>query len=316
MPPAPVTTGLDSAAPTTTVAPTPTVAPTTTTVTPASTVAPTTTVAATTTTPATTTDTPDENDPWERVQSEPVLASELYPDEEVAENLWCEMIDDDTLGCETVLDEPEPELAEVWVEPYVGYVPPVHPDTPPPSWEQGTFKIGHRPDDKPKATPNVQAWMDWCRGSQGCDWVSLQMVWALDYLGANDTCVLANYRERISRGNQPGVSNGYNNGRLIGQYGWHRCATVIDPIQEDGRLLSEHGLTTAERCRAVLPADVELETKIKVNADRHGLNCDEWGEWVEDGGTSFPDCDYSARLAEEWLEHYIGMHEYYSVISC
>ena len=246
-----------------------------------------------------------------------MLGSELWPDrDDIPENLWCEMLTDSTVGCWTIEDEPEPEPVEVWVEPYVGYVPPVHPDTPPASWEQGTFKIGHRPDDSPRVTPNVQAWMDWCRGSQGCDWVLLQMVWALDYLGANDTCVLGNYRERIDRGNRPGVSNGYMNGGLTGQYGWHRCATVIDPTQDDGRLLSEHGLTMAERCRAVLPADVELEERIDRGVIRDGMNCDEWGEWVEGRSTGFADCDRSARLAEEWLEHYIDMHERYSRLSC
>ena len=300
----------DTAEPTTTTVTPTSTAPPATTAPPTSTVAPTTTVTPTTTAPTATTEAPDDNDPWERVKTEPVLASELYPDDaNVPENLWC---GPGEVGCWLAPDAPDSE----WIPPVVGMVPEVHPDTPPPSWEQGTFKIGHRPDDSPRVTPNVQAWMDWCRGSQGCDWVLLQMVWALDYLGANDTCVLGNYRERIDRGNRPGVSNGYMNGGLTGQYGWHRCATVIDPTQDDGRLLSEHGLTMAERCRAVLPADVELEERIDRGVIRDGMNCDEWGEWVEGRSTGFADCDRSARLAEEWLEHYIDMHERYSRLSC
>ena len=146
------------------------------------------------------------------------------------------------------------------------------------------------------------------------------MVWALDYLGANPQCVIQHYEWRASFASRPGVTDGWNNGRLVERYGWHRCATVIDPIQPDGRLLSHHGLSVAERCRAVLPTDVKLEERTSVanrGVFRHWMTCDDWGEWVEERqrGTNFPDCEASSRLAEEWLEHFLAMPEtFWSVI--
>ena len=70
-------------------------------------------VTPTTTTPTTTTPTttvaPDENDPWERIKHEPVLASELYPEEDLPDNLWC---GPGETGCWTEPDEPEPDEPE------------------------------------------------------------------------------------------------------------------------------------------------------------------------------------------------------------
>ena len=195
-------------------------------------------------------------------------------------------------------------------------------ETQPPSWERGTDDpdSGH-PDDSPRETAEVIEWIDWCYsnygGNKGCEWMLFHMVWALDYLGAESACVLDNYRERIQRGNNPDVAERYHDGSLVGRLGWHKCASVINPIQADGRPLSEHGLTMAERCRAVLPDDVELETGYRRDEIRRNASCNEWGAWVESirSGAS-RDCVNSARLAEEWLEHHIGMPELFYNIRC
>ena len=89
-----------------------------------------------------------------------------------------------------------------------------------------------------------------------------------------------------------------------------------DPVQPDGRLLSEHGLSLAERCRAVLPADVKLEFYELVGLTyelRDDVSCDVWGAYVEGGGVLYEEeCDKSAHLAREWLEHHIGMPKEFS----
>ena len=241
---------------------------------------------------------------------------------------WLDALDEWDAACIEALAEPEAEIltdyevfvaavqqGQTWTEPDS---PPVHPDTQPPSWhpETDTYEFGQYPTDRPQATTNVQIWIDWCGEYRRCDTLLWTMVWALDYLGADDICVLTNYEERLVKGTQPGVSDGYQNYRLKDQYGWHSCATIIDPVQSDGRLLSEHGLTMAERCRAVLPADVELEDHANLPNVTYGMTCDEWGEWVEQRHLGAKVCDGSARLAEEWLEHYIGMPERYWTPSC
>ena len=218
--------------------------------------------------------------------------------------------------------EPAVVLDDGWVVYDPDYVPPVHPDTRPPSWVRGTDDGRGRPDDVPRRSEEVRTWLDWCGDDWlGCDRLQLPMVWALDYLGANPQCVIQHYEWRASFAGRPGVTDGWNNGELIQEYGWHQCATVIDPIQPDGRLLSHHGLTMAERCRSVLPADVKLEERTSVanrGVFRHWMTCDEWGEWVEhrQRGTDYPDCEGSARLAEEWMEHFHGMPETFYRPSC
>ena len=208
-------------------------------------------------------------------------------------------------------------LATGWVVFPEGYLPPVHPDTPTPSWIQGTWELGEGPDAQIRVTAAVQAWIDWCGTYRGCEPLLEDMWRPLDFLGADEVCVLKQYEERAIRASQPGVTDGYNNAGLTNRFGWHRCASVIDPMQPDGRLLSEHGLTMAQRCRAVLPDGTELEThRYFGQPPRDGLDCDEWGEWAEGRSTGFEDCDRSARLAEEWMEHYHNMPHRFPGIYC
>ena len=310
---APATTVAPSTtAPTTTIAPTTTAAPTTTvapaatapttTVAPSTTgpttTVPTTTVPTTTTVPPTTTVAPDPNDAWERAKTEPVRGTELYPDrDDIPDNVWCELVDEATVNCWYEGGEPESDPADVWVEPYAGYVPPVHPDTEPTTWQSGDWAPrtnDPRDDDHPRPTPAVQTFIDWCAQGTACDWLLFQMVWALDYLGANEACVLAVHYTRAIAAAQTSDGN-YNSAGLRERYGWHRCPTVIDPrtptvtdsfMQQhlpgwDVLLLAPSGESPADRCRAVLPADIELEERRSKGVIRDGLDCDEWGAYIE-----------------------------------
>ena len=282
---------------------------------------------------------PEPTDPWERVTNEPVLASELWPEGDENGNpypdddLYCHVPSGGEFECYYTTPEPEPEpepvvedteydafkeavqQGQTWTG---SNAPPVHPDTQPPSWVRGTDTGSGRPDDVPRLSVGVATWINWCRsnygGNTGCEQMLFHMVWAIDYLGADTECVLANYRDRIQQGNNPNVADRYNDSRLINRFGWHKCATVVDPVQPDGRLLSQHGLSMAERCRAALPDDVKLEERPE--AGRVGLGCNSWGAWVENRRTGSNDCDRSARLAEEWLEHYSEMPVRFYRISC
>ena len=315
----------DAATPTTTAVPTTTVAPALTTTAPTTTVAPATTTTAPTAVPTTTSVAPDPDDPWERVKYEPVLASELYPEEEnLPDNLWC---GPGEAGCWTL---PEPE--EVRVQPYAGYVPPVHPDTEPASWDTGEWEVGsgyrYVGNDHPRPTPDVEAWTASCTGMSSCDWLLYEMKWALDYLGAEEDCVVAVYYARWRRAN----ASNWLSGVEIDLYGWHRCPTVIDPrtptvadpyVQQmpngsDVLLLAASTDSLADRCRAVLPADVELEFSVNndLSKRREGLDCDEWAALAGARRVTYKTCDASAQLAKEWMEHHHGMPVRHRPISC
>ena len=337
---------------TTTVATT-TVAPTTTTVAPTTTtVAPTTTTVAPTTTtvaPTTTTVAPDEDDPWERAKYEPVLASELYPDEEYPDNMWCEWQDDNTVvGCWIQSEYGRPYASE-WVPPVAAMVPAVHPDTPPPAWERGVATSpGGRPIETLRATGEdreiVAEWIDWASGLGGyAEWLMFNMKWSLDYLGAHPNCVIEAYYDRAVAA-PAGRAEPYS---FRERHGWHNCATVIDPhipgvqLPKDrendvGLRLSDTGITLAERCRVVLPADIQLEKEWEY--ERHDgesrtsiyyqpedyyfeaghAGCDAWAAWAQSlrYGDRLPICRDSAFLAEEWMEHYRGAAEHYPQVTC
>ena len=229
-----------------------------------------------------------------------------------------------TTAPEPVLDPVEAQIAAwedvragvqegaVWTEPG-GARPLVHPETPETSWDAGTWDPVRYSDDRPRRSENVQTWVDWCGDDSRCDWLLAQMTWALDYLAADEVCVVEVYAVRARE-----EASDYRDS-LPGEYGWHRCASLIDPRQPDGRLLSEQpGITMADRCRAVLPADIDLQYyEGGRTADRRGgLSCDEWGAWAESRRTGYETCDHSGQLAEQWLEHYIGMPEGEGPIGC
>ena len=162
---------------------------------------------------------------------------------------------------------------------------------------------------------------------------------ALDFLGAHPRCIISEYTRRVDFYiNLDGVAPQ----NLSERMGWQNCASVIDPLDPqkdapDGRIndvgwrLSDRpGITVAERCRAVLPVDAELESHSGMSVrDEDGIarlvlgitefdDCDAWADWVvrlrDDKYT--PTCERSGRLTEEWMEHYRGMPENVFTLSC
>ena len=153
----------------------------------------------------------------------------------------------------------------------------------------------------------------------------MEMTWALDYLGASEDCVLPVYHARVRAILNAGQY--WTSGALADRFGWHRCPTVLDPRQptvtdslieqmlpERVLLLTFNSEPLADQCRAVLPADAEIEHLVDglLSGLHSGLDCDEWARLVQvDLGNNFANCDRAARLAEEWMEHYYGMPELY-----
>ena len=249
-----------------------------------------------------------------------------------------------------------------WVEPYAGYVPPVHPDTPPlqgkltsdpSSWQA-------RPADEPRATGDdrrmVAAWIAWAGPTGHTQWMLFNMKWALDYLGADPQCVINEYTDRVAAARRaaisaPGAAEPY---KLRDLHAWHNCATVIDPYQvgvelpagRDNdvglRLSDTPGITLAERCRAVLPPDVQLEkswyqqrgprrrTDLGVRP-RRGTSSNPgtpdatpgqpgtppiWPSSPIGRAASFPSVLLRPDWRRIWMEHYRDLPEHYTMPTC
>ena len=268
-----------------------------------------------------------------------VQARELFQDESLPDNLVCEIQEDGHPTCWTETPESD-HASDEWVPPVAGVVPEPAPEcssdtptwdetcTPPNSWNWGEFEIGGRVDETPRLTTTVVDFWSVCNSTAEapCEWLAGLMKWPLDYLGARPSCMLGEYLDRIEAGSRAGLYVG----DIANVHGWHNCATVIDPlvgeVPEDGTdvglRLSDTGMSLAERCRAVLPEDVMLETGYKLSgtpptrfAPGHA-GCDDWAEYVEDRLASrfsyFPDCYRSWRLASEWMEHHYGVDERYN----
>ena len=176
---------------------------------------------------------------------------------------------------------------------------------------------GRRPPEVPRQTQDVVDWTQWCTSAWhpvSCENILFEIKWSLDYLGAHPWCVLQQYVERVVWADQL-WSRGYSSppADFRNRHGWHLCPTVIDPgIPEDPWVrLSETGITLAEQCRIVLPADIELEDRplyLSDTVQRFGSDCDAWARWVETEAPHWP-CNRSARLAEEWMEHHYSKPE-------
>ena len=207
-----------------------------------------------------------------------------------------------------------------------GMLPEVHPDTPLAEWQRGEVDPYRIANDMPRQTLEVSEWVDWCTSvSHDCLWVQHHMHQALDYLGAYPRCVLDIYTKRINY--YIGAGGGTNASYAAENFGWHLCATVIDPIVVDlpenrpatdvGYRLSDiAGITTAERCRIVLTdpyPDIQLETRSSGEPTRFGSDCDAWAVYIDGHKMSrrSPKCLVSLSLAEEWMEHVHDMHELY-----
>ena len=254
---------------------------------------------------------------------EKVSARILSGNDELPDNMWCQRHRDGTDTC---------RIGASPIEPYAGYVPPLFPGTEQPSWEQGTHEwVTGPPPDRPRASTGIQRWTEWCGDRSGCEMLLLEMTWALDYLGASEDCVLPVYHARVRAILNAGQY--WTSGALADRFGWHRCPTVLDPRQPTVTdslieqmfpdyvilLLTFNSEPLADQCRAVLPADAEIEHLIdgRISGLRSGLDCDGWARLVQvDLGNNFANCDRAARLAEEWMEHYYGMSEDYWRVFC
>lgn len=225
-----------------------------------------------------------------------------------------------------------------WEPPHAGLVPQPYPlcdDSPstwdgsclPPSeWHSGEVDPRNPPDETPRQTPLVVEFTAACRNGGSyyyafCDRILSYMKWPLDYLGADPVCIQAEYANRVLAFVADPSSWGAADAEANG---WHRCATVIDPLvgdAPDGRVndvgyrLSDTGISLAERCRMVLPHDIQLETRYKQSGTpptyfEYGqAGCDAWADYVEsripgNAWATQPTCYRSMKLAEEWMEHY------------
>ena len=224
--------------------------------------------------------------------------------------------------------------ASVWIAPYAGFVPEVHPDTPPPAWVRGDYEPGTHPIETPRIVGEdrevVLEWALWMGPGGYTQWLLLQMKLPLDYLGGHPYCVISEYYARVEALNALNLSYGQAEpNELRNLYGWHRCASVIDPYivgvelptdrtNDVGYRLSDTpGITLAERCRIVMPEDIQLE-HYDAHFEAGHAGCDEWAERVLTHFlySKYPQCYESARLATEWLEHYHNRPELYINMGC
>ena len=192
-----------------------------------------------------------------------------------------------------------------------------------------------------RVTNEVAEFYNWCRSQTRASFCSHMlglMKWPLDYMGANPKCVLSEYRLRVTKILADGADNS-SYGRE--DHSWHNCVTAVDPAVGDlspdrlndvGARLSDTGLTLAQRCRAVLPDDIELEISggSTWDADWNTVEyppqrlepghagCDAWAEFVETGPSwrFSPGCISARKLAQEWMEHHHGMPESYGGHRC
>ena len=154
----------------------------------------------------------------------------------------------------------------------------------------------------PPATPGVVAWSDWCffdaprtpyTGAYQCSASMSSFSWALTHLEADEACVLDQYTKLIEalaeiRGSDP---DGSKTNAAEDAYGWHNCATIINPDPADGRSL-------ADKCEA-LP---------EVRESRSALygSCAEWAEAKMATRHHTPNCSANTMLAKAWIRTHHG----------
>ena len=180
--------------------------------------------------------------------------------------------------------------------------------------------------DMPRPTPGILGWAQECVelttsldvspaavGYQ-CARALHQSVWALEYLGASESCVIGEMTRQM-QGFLDWGSPVYHSER-----GWFRCPTVImpDADQLDYQPMLDGDMQwLVQRCLDVLPADVELTSTIEIDADgearrierpKEGATCAEWA-WDKTAG---PGPNYktlkfvSGALVREWMRYHYG----------
>ena len=151
----------------------------------------------------------------------------------------------------------------------------------------------------PPETPGVVAWSDWCffdgpdtilTGASQCSASMSSFAFALSHLGADEACVLDQHTKLINAlADIEGGDITAQTNAAEDAYGWHRCASVIDPDPTDGRTLTE-------KCEALpdTKADIDL---------LYG-SCAEWAE--SRPPTSTPICSASRSLLFAWMDTHHG----------
>ncbi len=156
---------------------------------------------------------------------------------------------------------------------------------------------------------------------------------ALDYLGADPTCIYWEYWWRFKEHFRLGAGSS----QVPELYGWHNCATIIDPLVKDctpnhqpdrkhdiGCRLSDY-TTWVEQCQAVIPADAKLvyleefyegffaPTRYEINIAE---SCNEWVTEVNANDylwRSYPQSARAAKLAIVWFQHFYGFQPSFQV---
>ena len=208
-------------------------------------------------------------------------------------------------------------------------IPEQHPDTPPPSWIAGqpfppdgyppftaapSLDPAYPGGELARPTEGTLGFSRWCVGvSAGgafteyeCGHALHEMVWALDYLGADEDCVLEQYTKRFRRFDEDGSDS------AVSPFRWQNCASAVNP--DPGDTTS----TLGERCLAVLPPDVVLEERNRVvitfdddgteHAEafvgRSGVTCEQWEASLALAGISTSVCAMVSAVATQWMQHH------------
>lgn len=152
----------------------------------------------------------------------------------------------------------------------------------------------------PPATPGVIAWSDWCffdapstgLGAWQCSMSLSSFAFPLRYLGADEACVLDQYTKLIN------ALADIDGGDITAQsdaaedaYGWHNCATIIDPDPEDGRSLTA-------KCEA-LP-------EVREDIDALYGSCAQWADEQMEIFHWTPNCSASSGLLWAWMQTHYG----------
>lgn len=133
---------------------------------------------------------------------------------------------------------------------------PAHRGEPPPGLP-GTAADGTREYFKtPEPTPELIEWSDWCffevpynsfTAAYDCAGVYSSMAVALELLGMDQQCVLAQSRARIEALTSiSGVSGGLQRAQAKSNHGWHLCPSAADPDPTDGRSLTQRCASVPE----------------------------------------------------------------------
>ena len=146
------------------------------------------------------------------------------------------------------------------------------------------------------------AWSDWCffdaprtryTDAYQCSSSLSSFSWALTHLGADEACVLDQYTKLIEALGEIRGSDvdGSKTAAAEDAYGWHNCATIIDPDPTDGRSL-------AAKCET-LPV-------VKAGIDLLYGGCAEWADKKMAIRDLTPNCSASTVLLFAWMNSHHG----------